>query len=366
MEDAELRRSGISVCFSFPTRYLCKTSLRQLVGFHKAGKKEKMKKDQIVNRAGENYHHTCLICGSEVLADMPRFNPHHLCRCKNCGLVFCRPIPNESELIAHYKSYGRNDYLSPVTVKRYHELLDTFEPLIRGKVVPNSSGAAGNKVGGTSAGAPLRVLDWGAGIGYFLDTARERGWETFGTEYTDRAVEICREKGITMFQGPLAAVDMPAASFDLISSFEVIEHINNPLEEIARIMYLLKPGGLFYCTTPNFNSLLRYYLKDAYNVITYPEHLSYYTPRTLHRLLSNAGLKRIYLKSTGISLTRFRKSRKRSDEKLISPESTDEKIRVSAERKWYMKGIKNIVNGILTGTGKGDTLKALYRNPGKS
>ncbi len=313
----------------------------------------------------ENVHRKCLICKAPALLDMPRFSRHHLCRCESCGFVFCRPVPTESELIAHYKSYGRNDYLSPVTVKRYHELLDTFEPLIGGKVVPNSSRAAGNKEGAASAHAPFRVLDWGAGIGYFLDTARERGWEVFGTEYTERAVEICREKGITMFQGPLAAVDMPEASFDLISSFEVIEHINNPREEIARIMYLLKPGGLFYCTTPNFNSLLRYYLKDAYNVITYPEHLSYYTPRTLHRLLSHAGLKRIYMKSTGISLTRFRKSRKRSDEKLISPESTDEKIRVSAEKKWYMKGIKNMVNGILTGTGMGDTLKALYRKPDK-
>ena len=310
-------------------------------------------------------HRACLICGSTALAGMPRYSRHHLCRCKSCGFVFCRPVPREEELIAHYKSYGRNDYLSPVTVKRYHELLEIFESLSADKFVSNSSSAAAEEERGSAVPAPLRVLDWGAGIGYFLETARERGWEVYGTEYTEQAVAICREKGITMFQGPLSAVEMPENSFDLITSFEVIEHINNPLEEMARITRLLKPGGLFYCTTPNFNSLLRYYLKDDYNVITYPEHLSYYTPDTLHRLLRDAGLKRIFMKSTGLSITRFKKSRKTSEEELISPVSTDERIRVSAEKKWYMKWIKNGVNAVLSATGKGDTLKALYRNPGK-
>ncbi len=306
-------------------------------------------------------HRACLICGSTALAGMPRYSRHHLCRCKSCGFVFCRPVPREEELIAHYKSYGRNDYLSPVTVKRYHELLDTFESLSADKFVSNSSSAAAEEERGSAAPAPLRVLDWGAGIGYFLETAGERGWEVYGTEYTEQAVAICREKGITMFRGPLSAVEMPENSFDLITSFEVIEHINNPLEEMAHIIRLLKPGGLFYCTTPNFNSLLRYYLKDDYNVITYPEHLSYYTPKTLHRLFRSQGLQKLFMKSTGLSLTRFRKSRKTSDEKLISPDSGDEKLRVMAEKKWYVKSLKNGANRILTLTGKGDTLKALYR-----
>jgi len=325
-----------------------------------------MKEKEIVNKDEKNRHDACFICGSNTLVAMPRYSRHHLCRCKNCGFVFCRSVPTEEELIAHYKSYGRNDYLSSVTVKRYHELLDKFESQMLDRPAAKSSSKTESGTEGRERSAPLRVLDWGAGIGYFLETAKERGWEVYGTEYTSHAVEICCEKGITMFQGPLSAVDMPGNSFDLITSFEVIEHINNPMEEMERIIDLLKPGGLFYCTTPNFNSLLRYYLKDDYNVITYPEHLSYYTPRTLHRLLRDAGLKKIFMKSTGISLTRFKKSRKTSEEALISPVSTDERIRVSAEKKWYLKGIKSAINGVLTATGKGDTLKALYKKPGKA
>jgi 2-polyprenyl-3-methyl-5-hydroxy-6-metoxy-1,4-benzoquinol methylase len=131
----------------------------------------------------------------------------------------------------------------------------------------------------------------GCGIGYFLEEAKKRGWEVYGTEFTDEAIEICEAKGINMQKGVLSPEDFDPNSFDVITSFEVLEHINNPQEEITNFHKILRKGGLVYLTTPNFNSLLRYRLKSAYNVITYPEHLSYYTKRTIHRLFKNKGFK---------------------------------------------------------------------------
>ena len=75
--------------------------------------------------------------------------------------------------------------------------------------------------------------------------------------------------------------------FDIITSFEVVEHINNPKEEINNYNQILRKGGLFYCTTPNFNSLSRRILKAKWNTICYPEHLSYYTIKTLTKLLKD-------------------------------------------------------------------------------
>ena len=99
--------------------------------------------------------------------------------------------------------------------------------------------------------------------------------------YTD--IEICRKKGISMHKGVLNTENYEEESFDIITSFEVIEHINNPIPELKNFYKLLRKGGLVYLTTPNFNSLLRYRLKSEYNVICYPEHLSYYTPKTLKK-----------------------------------------------------------------------------------
>ena len=98
-------------------------------------------------------------------------------------------------------------------------------------------------------------------------------------------MEICSKKGIYMKKGVLNPKDYNSQEFDVITSFEVIEHINNPREELQNFYKILRKGGMVYCTTPNFNSLLRYRLKEKYNVICYPEHLSYYTPKTLKYVL---------------------------------------------------------------------------------
>jgi SAM-dependent methyltransferase len=207
---------------------------------------------------------TCIVCGSLNLKAIKGFEHASLTRCGECGMVFSSANPTLQQLEEYYKGYGRNDYLSPITIKRYHEILDQFE----------------------SARKNNRILDVGCGIGYFLDVAKERGWEVYGTEFTDKAIEICESKGIKMHKGPLNPINYSPESFDVITSFEVIEHINTPNPEVSNISKLLRKDGLFYITTPNFNSTLRYYLGPKYNVIGWPEHLSYYTPSTFENLMN--------------------------------------------------------------------------------
>ncbi len=284
-------------------------------------------------------HQSCLICQNKTLTQLRGYEDAFLTSCDKCGFVFSEKIPTESELIAYYNGYGRNDFLSDITIKRYNELLNSLEKYRKTN----------------------RILDVGCGIGYFLEVAQKRGWEVYGTEYTDEAIKICKGKGISMAQGQLNPETYEEGFFDVVTSFEVIEHINNPLEEIKNIEYLVRPGGAFYFTTPNFNSLLRYKLKIDYNVICYPEHLSYYTPKTIHRLLKINNFKKIYIKTTGISLTRLRTSTKKSDQAFISKNSDDEKIRQSIENKPYLQMAKSAINTGLTLLGVGDSLKGLYQ-----
>ncbi|TNF49264.1 MAG: class I SAM-dependent methyltransferase [Bacteroidetes bacterium] len=283
-------------------------------------------------------HSNCLICSSTSLHLLKDYEKAHLCKCGNCGFVFAQKIPTTEELEEHYKGYGRNDYLSPITIKRYHELLDQMESFRKTN----------------------KLLDVGCGIGYFLEVAKERGWEVYGTEYTDEAVSICTDKGINMHKGQLDPKNYDAESFDVITSFEVIEHINNPLEELGNFNMLLRKGGLVYVTTPNFNSLLRYRLKAAYNVIVYPEHLSYYTPKTLKKVFTVSGFSCRKIETTGISLTRLKTSQGKSDQAYISASSDDEQLRNSMETKWYLKLAKKVINGTLTLIGKGDSLKGWF------
>lgn len=282
-------------------------------------------------------HINCLICSSQNLKNLKGYEKAHLTKCKKCSFVFAQKIPTKQELVAHYENYSRNDYLSPITIKRYNELLDKFEAFRKTN----------------------KILDVGCGIGYFLEEAKNRGWEVYGTEFTNDAVEICKSKGIKISEGILDINNYSEGSFDIITSFEVIEHINNPVEEIKKFKYLLRDKGMVYLTTPNFNSLLRYKLKEKYNVISYPEHLSYFTKKTIRKLFSKEGFS-TKIKTTGFSLTRLKTSQNKSDQKFISKTSDDEKIRNSIESKWFLRIMKKIINYFLSVAGVGDTLKCYF------
>jgi len=295
---------------------------------------------------GYNLISQCVCCRSNAIYPLEGFEAAFLNRCSHCGFVFSGRNPTLAEIESHYEGYSRNDYLSPITIKRYHEILDVFEAVRKTN----------------------RILDVGCGIGYFLDVAKTRGWEVYGTEYTESAVKICEDKGIIMNSGALNPKNYAAESFDVITSFEVIEHINTPNEEIARIYSLLRKGGYFYVTTPNFNSLLRYYLGAKYNVIGWPEHLSYYTPKTLTALMLNHGFKKVWFKSTGVSITRFLTSSTpqstanlEEGTEFVSAHTKDEKLRKRFESNGLWAFAKKTINFILTLTGKGDALKGLFQ-----
>ncbi len=290
-------------------------------------------------------HERCILCGRDRLRQMRGYGRHKLVRCRDCRLVFMQQIPTEEELNTFYArySYSQDPWISPITIRRYHELLDRFEPY--------------RKLN--------RILDVGCGAGSFLKVAKERGWEVVGTEYSPAAVVLCKQKGIQMFQGPLSAAKAADASFDVITSFEVIEHIHSPHEDLDEIVRMLRPGGLHYCTTPNFNALARYWLRGDYNVIGYPEHLSYYTPDTLNKAMEMHGLRKKSCWSDGISLTRIRRSKpgKEKQPKIGSKEAPDEKLRELTESKPLWQLAKRAANATFRLTGTGYAIKGLWEKP---
>ncbi len=74
---------------------------------------------------------------------------------------------------------------------------------------------------------------------------------------TDKAVSICKGKGINIYHGQLNKNNYKEGFFDIVTSFEVLEHLNNPQEEIKKFNNILRKGGMLYLTTPNFNSFSR-------------------------------------------------------------------------------------------------------------
>lgn len=303
-----------------------------------------------MNRAqGYREHTSCIACGSNELRSINGYERHHLARCKTCGLVFIDRIPEADELAGFYSqyAYSSDPWISPITIRRYEDLLDRFEPY--------------RQTG--------RIFDTGCGAGHFLAVARKRGWEVFGNEFSPAAVRLCRDKGITMIQGALTApeqlpegvrsMESLAGTFDVVTSFEVIEHINNPNSDLQAMRALLRTGGATYITTPNFNALSRFWLKADYNVIGYPEHLTYYTQATLKDALLRNGFTKPRVWTDGISFTRIAKSRQpQSHVKIGAAAAPDEQLRAKTETHWFWKRVKQFANAVFRLTGTGANLKA--------
>jgi hypothetical protein len=124
---------------------------------------------------------------------------------------------------------------------------------------------------------------------------------------------------------------------------------------------LLRPGGLLYCTTPNFNSLSRRVLRDRWTAIDYPEHLNYFTVSTLSRLFEQAGLRAISVTSSGLSVSRLRGGLCGAGARDPSgSETLDEDLRSRIERSTLLAVAKRTANGILGATRSGDTIKGWF------
>jgi SAM-dependent methyltransferase len=278
----------------------------------------------------------CYLCGSNQIIPLSGYERNFLYKCGSCSFVFCNKIPSKIELEAHYFDYPRENAISPITVKRYQLLLDEFE---RYRLTGN-------------------LIDVGCGDGFFLVEAKKRNWNVFGTEFTDQAISNCRSKAIEMTRSPLNPENYPPDFFDVVTSFEVFEHINTPKQELSSFNKILRTGGLLYLTTPNFNSVSRIILRGKWSVIEYPEHLAYYTVKTLGHVTRLLNFRKLRISTTGISISRLAKG------SGINSISLDERLRVRIEKRGFLALLKTLINAALNLSQTGDAMKGFFVKDG--
>ncbi len=214
----------------------------------------------------------CPLCASARISPAPvrAPEPYGFVLCADCGGVFLSPRLTLAGLQrlydAHYGEHGnpRPDEQHASRARRHVQRLRSVAP------------------------APGRVLDLGAGDGHFLKEARDIGWQVEGIELSEPRLRRAREMfGLVLTAADLATVEFPAASFDAITMFQLIEHLHTPRPVLERLHRFLRPGGVLLVSTPNILAHARKGRGAAKWGMPY--HVLFFTPRSLVRTLESAG-----------------------------------------------------------------------------
>ena len=221
----------------------------------------------------------CPVCGQAGgqvwLLGPDRFHgrreDYTLVGCPACSLVWLSNPPEPSEMHLHYTdAYDRlisaaGDNPDRRWKERKHDL-------------------ARYKQSGT-------LLDLGCSSGSFLESVGNKSWKLYGIEMSaDSARRAKLRTGADIFVGHIQDAPFPRGSFDAITCFDVLEHLYEPRQVMARVAEWLKPDGVFYVQVPNIESAEARVFGTYWQGLELPRHLYHYSPASLKFLADSAGL----------------------------------------------------------------------------
>lgn len=202
--------------------------------------------------------------------------------CPQCGLLFTEPRPAPDAIGKYYQSedYYSHQQNKKGVVPRLYEFVKSF----------NIKHKTAMAIDGLPQG---RLLDIGCGVGDFLVHVKQQGWEIQGIEPSADAKQIAQSRLGFLPKDPLEYAQLEEASFDVITMWHVLEHIDDLHFQTSEILRLLKPGGRLIIAIPNFQSFDCQYYKDKWAAWDVPRHLNHFSQQTLQSIITSVGFQTI-------------------------------------------------------------------------
>ena len=203
-------------------------------------------------------------------------------RCRHCGLTYTNPRPSPDTIARFYPP----DYAPHASREsRQSRRPSRFLSRVFGRPCSERRGLL--PWNGTG-----RLLDFGCGGGSYLQRMADLGWRVAGLDVSPRVVQtIRRDLGFDAHLGTLPHPDLMPGSFDVITMWQALEHVHQPLAVLRGAYELLVPGGKLILAVPNFNSLPSGWFGEHWFGLDLPRHLTHFTPKTLGAMLQTAGFR---------------------------------------------------------------------------
>ncbi len=213
-------------------------------------------------------------------------------KCKSCGLIFINPQPQGKELERHYpKSYYSFSKITKRRKSKLRVLLYNvyFNPhkgnyLLKFLFLPLKF-----YLRGTIISKSKKLLDVGCGSGQFLYEMKQLGLEVYGVEPGNFDKKNAKKLDLNIKNTDLIKAKYPSNYFDIITINQVLEHINNPIENLQEIKRIMKKGGILIIGVPNHNCLAHWLFRKNWYALDVPRHLFDYSDKILMDKLKRGG-----------------------------------------------------------------------------
>lgn len=218
-----------------------------------------------------------LLIGADKLHGIP--GEFAVVKCGECGLIRTNPRPTPESIGIYYpEDYG--PYINTrgfTSAKQKSFWKKQLSRLIQFNtdVLPPCK--------------PGKFLEIGCASGSFLHRMTLQGWSVFGIEPDSTSAEFARQRGYSVYLGPVETAPTPDEQFDLIAGWMVLEHLHDPIQALKNLAAWSHQDSWLALSVPNAGSLEFQLFKTNWYALQVPSHLYHYTPTTIKKVLKAGG-----------------------------------------------------------------------------
>lgn len=239
----------------------------------------------------------CLLCGGKRWAHLVEAADameggsglwFAVVQCQQCGLCFTNPRPTPAAMEQFYPPTYQPHRTSR-TRRRKHRAARWSSLFPLASFLPSLQRSKSERKALPWHGQG-RLLDFGCGGGSYLERMHRQGWRVTGLDASSSAVQRIRsELGLEALVGSLPHPKLRPNSFDVITMWQSLEHVHDPLAVLRQARRLLVAGGKLLVAVPNIDSLPFRWFGHAWYGLDLPRHLTHFSPATLVLMLQRAG-----------------------------------------------------------------------------